>query len=130
MEQNLQFISNETEAIGQQIKWMETDSIDLDNILKLLKASQENEENTAVKNVLDICIDKIENLISIEIPEVNKSIKKIMSVINELELNTSKAPVKRRSTKKSSNNSRTKSKPEIVKIDSTKEPILKEVKTV
>lgn len=125
MDNNLQLVANETELIGQQIKWMETDSVDLDNLLKLLIASQQNEEDQSVKNVLDLCVDKIQNLISIQIPEVNKSIKKVLKVVESIELDAQKP---KRAVKRSSSSTRNK-KNNVVNMDKTTEQDIKLITT-
>lgn len=111
METNNLLLS-EISGLDSKIKWIETDVNEVNNVLRLLIASQENESDNSVKIVLDLIKEKVENILVNDIVEINRNITKIEKLADSLNEVTSN---KKRNTKNNSTSSR-RSKTKVVDI--------------
>ena len=111
METNNLLLS-EISGLDSKLKWIETDVNEVNNVLRLLIASQENESDNSVKIVLDLIKEKVENILVNDIVEINRNITKIEKLADSLNEVTSN---KKRNTKNNSTSSR-RSKTKVVDI--------------
>ena len=111
METNNLLLS-EISGLNSKLKWIETDINEVNNVLRLLIASQENESDNSVKIVLDLIKEKVENILVNDIVEINRNITKIEKLADSLNEVTSN---KKRNTKNNSTSSR-RSKTKVVDI--------------
>lgn len=111
METNNLLLS-EISGLDSKLKWIETDVNEVNNVLRLLIASQENESDNSVKIVLDLIKEKVENILVNDIVEINRNITKIEKLADSLNEVTSN---KKRNTKNNLTSSR-RSKTKVVDI--------------
>ena len=111
METNNLLLS-EISGLDSKLKWIETDVNEVNNVLRLLIASQENESDNSIKIVLDLIKEKVENILVNDIIEINRNITKIEKLADSLNEVTSN---KKRNTKNNSTSSR-RSKTKVVDI--------------
>lgn len=111
METNNLLLS-EISGLGSKVKWIETDVTEVNNILRLLIASQENESDNSLKIVLELIKERTENILVNDIVEINRNITKIEKLADSLNEVTSKP---KRNTKNNSTSSR-RSKNKVVDI--------------
>lgn len=111
METNNLLLS-EISGLDSKLKWIETDVNEVNNVLRLLIASQENESDNSIKIVLDLIKEKVENILVNDIVEINRNITKIEKLADSLNEVTSN---KKRNTKNNSTSSR-RSKTKVVDI--------------
>lgn len=111
METNNLLLS-EISGLDSKVKWIETDVTEVNNILRLLIASQENESDNSLKIVLDLIKERTENILVNDIVEINRNITKIEKLADSLNKVTSKP---KRNTKNNSTSSR-RSKNKVVDI--------------
>lgn len=102
----------EISGLDSKLKWIETDVNEVNNVLRLLIASQENESDNSVKIVLDLIKEKVENILVNDIVEINRNITKIEKLADSLNEVTSN---KKRNTKNNSTSSR-RSKTKVIDI--------------
>lgn len=111
METNNLLLS-EISGLDSKVKWIETDVTEVNNILRLLIASQENESDNSLKIVLELIKERTENILVNDIVEINRNITKIEKLADSLNKVTSKP---KRNTKNNSTSSR-RSKNKVVDI--------------
>lgn len=111
METNNLLLS-EISGLDSKVKWIETDVTEVNNILRLLIASQENESDNSLKIVLDLIKERTENILVNDIVEINRNITKIEKLADSLNEVTSKP---KRNTKNNSTSGR-RSKNKVVDI--------------
>ena len=102
----------EISGLDSKLKWIETDVNEVNNVLRLLIASQENESDNSVKIVLELIKEKVQNILVNDIVEINRNITKIEKLADSLNEVTSN---KKRNTKNNSTSSR-RSKTKVVDI--------------
>ena len=102
----------EISGLDSKLKWIETDVNEVNNVLRLLIASQENESDNSVKIVLELIKEKVQNILVNDIVEINRNITKIEKLADSFNEVTSN---KKRNTKNNSTSSR-RSKTKVVDI--------------
>ena len=83
----------EISGLDSKLKWIETDVNEVNNVLRLLIASQENESDNSVKIVLELIKEKVQNILVNDIVEINRNITKIEKLadsLNEVQSKTNK----------------------------------------
>ena len=111
METNNLLLS-EISGLDSKLKWIETDVNEVNNVLRLLIASQENESDNSVKIVLELIKEKVQNILVNDIVEINRNITKIEKLADSFNEVTSN---KKRNTKNNSTSNR-RSKTKVVDI--------------
>lgn len=78
-------LSKEIEELGSKIQEVETNTIEVGNLIKLLSRSLENSEDSSIKLVLDMASKKIDNLVNDNIIGTYKNIDSLMKMAVDLE---------------------------------------------
>lgn len=89
-------LQSEVKGIGSRIEWLRKDVDDVSNVLKLLRRSEQNNDDQSILMVLDIMKEKLECIVVNDIPELDK----IASKIEKLAESVEDKPKQRRSTNK------------------------------